>query len=382
MGKVVGVRFQRGCKVYDFDSGAFVLQPGEHVIVQTEQGLALGEVVRGPLPQVEVELRPQDQELKQVYRLATPEDMEQQAQNNQLEREAHRHCQERIAARKLDMSLVKVEVFFDRSKMIFYFTAEGRLDFRELVRDLVAKFRTRVELRQIGVRHEAKLLGGLGSCGRELCCASFLKDFEPVSVKMAKEQNLSLNPTKISGLCGRLMCCLTYEYQTYLALKKDLPKVGKRLLLTPELEVKVLRQNVLERLVTVMMPDGKELTAPPEELVEAALAHQAQAQARPSRASETGGEGGRPSRGSRRPSPPPPPPPPPAAPAPAATPAPAAAAEAPAPTPASPPAPSGGESGEGERPRRRGRRGRRGKLPGGEPGGAGGAGSNPPSQEE
>ncbi|MCA1906672.1 MAG: stage 0 sporulation family protein, partial [Desulfarculus sp.] len=313
MGKVVGVRFQRGCKVYDFDSGAFVLQPGQHVIVQTEQGLALGQVVRGPLPQIEVELRPQDQELKQIHRLATPEDMVQQAQNDQLEREAHQYCQERIAARKLDMSLVKVEVFFDRSKMIFYFTAEGRLDFRELVRDLVAKFHTRVELRQIGVRHEAKLLGGLGSCGRELCCASFLKDFEPVSVKMAKEQNLSLNPTKISGLCGRLMCCLTYEYQTYLALKKDLPKVGKRLLLTPELEVKVLRQNVLERLVTVMMPDGKELTASPEELLEAALAHQAQAQAKPPRPSETGGESGRPSRGARRPTSPPPPLAPPAA---------------------------------------------------------------------
>ncbi len=378
MGKVVGVRFQRGCKVYDFDSGAFVLQPGEHVIVQTEQGLALGEVVRGPLPQVEVELRPQDQELKQVYRLATPEDMEQQAQNDQLEREAYNHCQERIAARKLDMSLVKVEVFFDRSKMIFYFTAEGRLDFRELVRDLVAKFRTRVELRQIGVRHEAKLLGGLGSCGRELCCASFLKDFEPVSVKMAKEQNLSLNPTKISGLCGRLMCCLTYEYQTYLALKKDLPKVGKRLTLTPELEVKVLRQNVLERLVTVMMPDGKELTSPPEELLEAAQAHMAQAQAKPPRPSETGGEGGRPSRGRGRPSPPPPPP----APAPPAPPSPAVASETSPPAPAGPASPASPESGEGERPRRRGRRGRRGKGSGSESGGGGGAESNTRSQEE
>ena len=182
MGKVVGVRFQCGCKAYDFDAGHFVLSPGDMVIVETEQGLALGQVVQGPRPQMEVELRPQDQNLKQVYRLATPEDRSQLEQNDKLEKEAYQHCQERIVTRRLDMNLVKVECLFDRSKMIFYFTAEGRLDFRELVRDLVARFRTRVEMRQIGVRHEAKLLGGLGSCGRELCCATFLKDFEPVSV--------------------------------------------------------------------------------------------------------------------------------------------------------------------------------------------------------
>jgi hypothetical protein len=159
-----------------------------------------------------------------------------------------------------------VESLFDRSKVIFYFTAEGRLDFRELVKDLVSRFRTRVELRQIGVRHEAKLLGGIGSCGRELCCATFLKDFAPVSVKMAKEQNLSLNPTKISGLCGRLMCCLTYEYETYQSLKKDLPKLGKKVSLGPELEAKVIRQNVLERKVTLILPDGREATVTPEEI--------------------------------------------------------------------------------------------------------------------
>ncbi|MFH1058092.1 MAG: stage 0 sporulation family protein, partial [Pseudomonadota bacterium] len=308
MGKVVGVRFQRGCKVYDFDSGAFVVKTGDHVIVETEQGLALGEVVRGPLPQVEVELRPQDQELKQVYRMATEEDQEQERQNAHLEREAYGFCQERITARKLDMNLVKVEVFFDRSKMVFYFTAEGRLDFRELVRDLVAKFRTRVELRQIGVRHEAKLLGGLGSCGRELCCATFLKDFEPVSVKMAKEQNLSLNPTKISGLCGRLMCCLTYEYQTYLALKKGLPKVGKKVTIFPEVEVKVLRQNVLENKVTVLMPDNKELTCGPDELAAAGEAFLAAQKSRPSDPGPERGRGrgrGRPER-SEHPAPTPP----------------------------------------------------------------------------
>jgi cell fate regulator YaaT (PSP1 superfamily) len=335
MGKVVGVRFQRGCKVYDFDAGHFVLNAGDMVIVETEQGQALGQVVNGPRPQVEVELRPQDQHLKQVFRLASPEDLAQLEQNTKLEKEAYHHCQERIAARKLDMNLVKVEMLFDRSKMIFYFTAEGRLDFRELVRDLVARFRTRVEMRQIGVRHEAKLLGGLGSCGRELCCATFLKDFEPVSVKMAKEQNLSLNPTKISGLCGRLMCCLTYEFETYQALKRDLPKLGKRLVLSPDLEAKVLRQNVLERKVTVLLSDGREVTCSPEEL--ATLASQ--------------------------------PPPPPSAGRGGRVPLPAPVEPSPAPEPtaavAAPPAP-GAPAPEGEKPRRgRGRRGR-GRRTGGE----------------
>ncbi|CAO0823732.1 Stage 0 sporulation family protein [Desulfarculales bacterium] len=266
MGKVVGVRFQDDCKVYNVDAGHFVLSAGDMVIVETEQGQALGQVINGPRSQVKVESRPQDQNLKQVFRMASPEDLIQLEHNTKLEREAFSHCQERIASRRLDMNLVKVECLFDRSKMVFYFTAEGRLDFRELVRDLVGRFRTRVEMRQIGVRHEAKLLGGLGSCGRELCCATFLKDFEPVSVKMAKEQNLSLNPTKISGLCGRLMCCLTYEFATYQALRRDLPKLGKRLILGPDLEAKVLRQNVLERKVTVLLSDGREVTCSPEEL--------------------------------------------------------------------------------------------------------------------
>ncbi len=266
MGKMVGIRFSRGSKIYDFDAGHFVIKPGESVIVQTEFGLALGEVVRGPRPQPELAEGEERPALKQVYRMATEEDLEQAEQNESLEKEAYNHCQERIAARKLDMNLVKVECMFDRSKMIFFFTAEGRLDFRELVRDLVSRFRTRVEMRQIGVRHEAKLLGGLGSCGREVCCASFLKDFEPVSVKMAKEQNLSLNPTKISGLCGRLMCCLTYEFETYKALKKDLPKLGKRLTLGDGKEAKVIRQNVLDKKVTLYVQGQGELTVGPLEL--------------------------------------------------------------------------------------------------------------------
>jgi cell fate regulator YaaT (PSP1 superfamily) len=305
--------------VYDFDAGHFVINAGDMVIVDTEQGLALGQVVRGPrslpeeaeppegqatdqapaegegaeavpeavvaagepageeaepeAPRAEpapVRARPElphaAPPLKSIYRMATADDLAQAQSNARLEAEAYAHCQERIAARKLDMNLVKVESLFDRSKVIFYFTAEGRLDFRELVKDLVARFRTRVELRQIGVRHEAKLLGGIGSCGRELCCATFLKDFAPVSVKMAKEQNLSLNPTKISGLCGRLMCCLTYEYETYQALKKDLPKLGKKVVLGPDLEAKVIRQNVLERKVTLILPDGREATVTPEEI--------------------------------------------------------------------------------------------------------------------
>jgi cell fate regulator YaaT (PSP1 superfamily) len=176
------------------------------------------------------------------------------------------------------MNLVKVECLFDLSKMVFYFTADGRLDFRELVRDLVARFRTRVEMRQIGVRHEAKLLGGLGSCGRPLCCATFLRDFDPVSVKMAKEQNLSLNPAKISGLCGRLMCCLTYEFPVYRELKRGMPKQGKRITLNEGLEGKVLRQNVLERQVTVALSDGREVTCSPEELAELTPEPQSQPQ--------------------------------------------------------------------------------------------------------
>ncbi len=272
MGKVVGISFQRGAKVYDFDAGHFVLNQSDMVIVETEHGLALGEVARPP--RVVDDLSQSDTgegeapQLKSVYRLATEEDLEQVRLNRDVEKEAYLHCLERIAQRKLDMNLVKVECMFDRSKMVFYFTAEGRLDFRELVRDLVARFRTRVEMRQIGVRHEAKLLGGLGSCGRELCCATFLRDFEPVSVKMAKEQNLSLNPTKISGLCGRLMCCLTYEFPIYQDLKRNMPKLGKRITLQKGLEGKVIRQNVLERRVTVILNDGREVTCTPEELAE------------------------------------------------------------------------------------------------------------------
>lgn len=206
--RVVGVRFKKAGKTYYFDPGDLELTQGSNVIVETARGVEFGEVVLPPreVPDEEV-LAP----LKPVIRAATPEDQEQVKENKAKEKEAFKICQAKIAAHGLPMKLVDVEYTFDRSKIIFYFTAEGRVDFRELVRDLAGVFRTRIELRQIGVRDEAKLLGGLGPCGRACCCSSFLGEFQPVSIRMAKEQNLSLNPTKISGLCGRLMCCLKFE---------------------------------------------------------------------------------------------------------------------------------------------------------------------------
>lgn len=252
--KVVGVRFQDYGPVYDFDSGHFVLKCGDMVIVKTEQGTGLGKVVRAPRRK---EPTPEDKELKKIFRLANEADLEQLRKVRAKEKEAFAFCLERIRERKLEMKLVKVECFFDESKIIFYFTAEGRIDFRELVKDLVHRFHTRIEMRQIGVRNEAKMLGGLGHCGRELCCTTCLSDFATVSVKMAKEQNLPLNPTKISGLCGRLMCCLTFEYETYLELKKDFPKCGKTIQ-SPLGPVKVLRQNVMEGTVVVETQEGEE----------------------------------------------------------------------------------------------------------------------------
>ncbi|MEW5724115.1 MAG: stage 0 sporulation family protein [Thermodesulfobacteriota bacterium] len=253
MGKVVGVRFREGGKIYNFDRGNLVVNPGDKVLVKTEQGLGLGEVVTSARP-----VSPEVQEaLKKILRLANEDDLWQHEKNLAREKFAFDYCLERIKAREMNMKLVATEVLFDGSKIIFYYTADGRVDFRALVKDLVSKFRTRIEMRQIGVRHEAKMVGGLGCCGRELCCASFLNEFAPVSVKMAKEQNLSLNPTKISGVCGRLMCCLTYEYQVYLENKKGMPRLGKRVV-TPKGEGKVIRQNIMERISTVLLADGEE----------------------------------------------------------------------------------------------------------------------------
>ncbi|NLG83764.1 MAG: stage 0 sporulation family protein [Firmicutes bacterium] len=218
MPKVVGVRFKQAGKIYYFDPDGLELEPGKQVIVETARGLEFGQIIVGPKEVPEEEITPP---LKKVLRVATPEDLAQVEENRERERRARVIFEEKVAAHGLEMKLVDVEYTFDRSKIVFYFTAEGRVDFRELVKDLAAVFRTRIELRQIQVRDEAKMLGGFGPCGRPLCCATFLGEFEPVSIKMAKEQNLSLNPTKISGLCGRLMCCLRFECENYRRAKGE-----------------------------------------------------------------------------------------------------------------------------------------------------------------
>lgn len=260
--KIIGVRFRPEGKMYDFDCGHFVLKKGDKVIVVTEVGMSLGEVVCGPR-----RLDPDipHRELKEVYRLATQEDIEQAERNLEVEKESYKYCQECIQKRGLEMNLVNVEALFDLSKIIFYFTAEGRVDFRELVKDLVQRLHTRIEMRQIGVRNQAKMVGGLGNCGRELCCTQFIKRFDPVSVKMAKEQNLSLNPSKISGACGRLMCCLAYEYDQYMDMKKHLPKCGQTVCIQESCG-KIVRHNTLKSSVTVALEDGREVEVPPDEI--------------------------------------------------------------------------------------------------------------------
>ena len=232
------------------------LKTGDRLVVRAEDTLALGTVVC-MFPDIDPELVAGKLSAV-IERPATPEDLAQVEKNQLLEQRALEFCQHRIDARQLPIHLVRVECLFDASKIIFYFTAPGRVDFRELVKDLVQEFRTRIELRQIGVRHRAKMVGGLGICGSELCCASFLKDFEPVSVRMAKEQQLSLNPSKISGVCGRLMCCLTYEHPIYQELRRHLPRLGKRVKI-PEGEGKIIRYNLIRQTVTLEMDEGQEL---------------------------------------------------------------------------------------------------------------------------
>ncbi|HBG47331.1 MAG TPA: stage 0 sporulation family protein [Deltaproteobacteria bacterium] len=212
MVKIAGVRFKKACKVYDFESGEIELNPGDAVIVEVERGLGMGTVVYSPR---EADPASIARQLKKIVRKADPVDIERLGFNTEREYEAFRICKERIIKYSLPMKLIRVEYLFDSSKAIFYFTSDLRVDFRELVKDLAATFHTRIEMRQIGVRDEAKMIGGLGPCGRELCCSGFLADFEPVTIKMAKEQNLALNPVKISGICGRLMCCLSYEHDFY-----------------------------------------------------------------------------------------------------------------------------------------------------------------------
>lgn len=252
---VVGVRFKKAGKVYYFDPNQFDISENEFVIVETVRGIEYGKVV---ITKKQVDENDVVLPLKKVIRIANENDRTIVEENKHAAKEAYQVCQQKVVEHNLDMKLVDVEYTFDRNKIIFYFTADGRIDFRELVKDLAAIFRTRIELRQIGVRDEAKMLGGIGPCGRMLCCSTFLGDFEPVSIKMAKDQNLSLNPAKISGLCGRLMCCLKYENDEYEAAKEQLPDLDQRIQ-TPHGTGRVIGLNILERLIQMELVDKERI---------------------------------------------------------------------------------------------------------------------------
>ncbi|HEU18133.1 MAG TPA: stage 0 sporulation protein [Deltaproteobacteria bacterium] len=261
---IIGIRFKARGKEYSFDATDTRLKKGDKVIVDTENGLAIGTVStevrklsRNELPD----------NLKKVVRKAQDEDLVTEEENAVLEEKAFEFCDGRIRERNLPMKLIDVECLFDKSKVVFYFTADSRVDFRELVKDLVQEFRSRIELRQIWVRSEARILGGMGICGRELCCVSFLNNFEPVSIKMAKEQNMLLNPEKISGRCGRLMCCLAFEYGHYCDTKKKLPKCGMTIQ-TSQGHGKIVRQDLLRETIVVLLDDGKEVELSGREIME------------------------------------------------------------------------------------------------------------------
>ena len=258
MTKVIGVRFRTAGKIYFFAPGDLPIKKADHVIVETARGIEYGTVV-GDIREVEDDKVIQP--LKPVLRIATQRDDEQEAANKVKEKEAFKVCLEKIRKHGLEMKLIDAEYTFDNNKVLFYFTADGRIDFRELVKDLAAVFKTRIELRQIGVRDETKILGGIGICGRQLCCHTHLSEFVPVSIKMAKEQNLSLNPTKISGVCGRLMCCLKHEEETYEELNRRLPNVGDYVTTPDGLKGEVSSVNVLRQLVKVIVDvnDEKEI---------------------------------------------------------------------------------------------------------------------------
>lgn len=259
MVRVIGVRFRPAGKIYFFAPGRHKIKNGDKVIVETARGVEFGSVVTGPK---DVEEERITQPLKPVIRIATQEDIQKEEKNREKEKEAFDICLEKIRKHGLEMKLINAEYTFDNNKVLFYFTADGRIDFRELVKDLASVFRTRIELRQIGVRDETKIRGGIGICGRELCCHTYLSEFAPVSIKMAKEQNLSLNPTKISGVCGRLMCCLTNEEETYEELNSHLPGNGDRVTTPEGLKGEVQSVNVLRQLVKVIVTldnDEKEI---------------------------------------------------------------------------------------------------------------------------
>ena len=258
MTRVIGVRFRNVGKIYYFSPKNLEIHAGDHVIVETARGVEYGNVV---LPPRDVEDEKVIQPLKEVIRIANPQDDKKEEINRKKEKEAFQVCLKKIREHGLEMKLIDVEYTFDNNKILFYFTADGRIDFRELVKDLAAIFKTRIELRQIGVRDETKILGGIGICGRPLCCHTYLSEFVPVSIKMAKEQNLSLNPTKISGVCGRLMCCLKNEEETYEELNRKLPNTGDRVTTPEGLKGEVQSVNVLRQLVKVFVDveDEKEI---------------------------------------------------------------------------------------------------------------------------
>lgn len=250
MTKVIGVRFRTAGKVYFFSPGKFQIEQGSYVIVETARGVEYGWVVSGPKDVNDEEVV---QPLKSVIRLATDQDRRTVEKNKEKEKEAFQICQEKIQKHGLEMKLIDAEYTFDNNKVLFYFTADGRIDFRDLVKDLASVFRTRIELRQIGVRDETKIRGGIGICGRSLCCSTYLSEFSAVSIRMAKEQNLSLNPTKISGVCGRLMCCLTNEQEIYEELNRHLPSVGDSVTTSDGLKGTVHSLSVLRKLVKVVV---------------------------------------------------------------------------------------------------------------------------------
>lgn len=256
MVSILGVRFKAAGKIYYFDPQGIDANRGDYVVVETSRGIEYGEVIHGIK---EVEDSVITKPLKGVLRIATDEDTRRFNENKEKEKEAYKICAEKIEEHGLEMKLVEVEYTFDGSKILFYFTSDGRVDFRELVKDLAAVFKTRIELRQIGVRDESKSLGSIGVCGRNLCCSQFLEEFVPVSIKMAKEQGLSLNPTKISGACGRLMCCLKYEQDTYEALNRETPSTGT-VVETPEGKGTVSAVSLLKGRVSVRLEDGDEMT--------------------------------------------------------------------------------------------------------------------------
>ena len=253
---IIGVSFRQAGKVYFFDPGDEQIERGEHVIVETAKGVEYGTVV---VPNREMAEEKIVAPLKKIIRVATPKDEDIELKNREKEKDAYKICLEKIAKHRLEMKLIAAEYTFDNNKLLFYFTADGRIDFRELVKDLASVFRTRIELRQIGVRNETKICGGIGICGRTLCCHSYLSEFAPVSIKMAKEQNLSLNPTKISGVCGRLMCCLKNEEEAYEELNSRLPHIGSHVKTAEGLDAEVQSVSVLKQLVKVIvfLDDGE-----------------------------------------------------------------------------------------------------------------------------